>query len=178
MKRTSFALSFLLILFAGGVWAEEIKLTCSTFYTDERIEAENKMLRAGAEKHQQDMVGRAVMSAYKQFTEQCIELGFPAEQHIYIIDKNDLKKYGKYQATATNANCNIQGAQFNIDTFGERLVPMTVTSDSLLIGEKHQQPLLLNRSSLKAYKKTFFGEEYGPFEYSCSLEELKIKKKL
>ena len=178
MNRTSLTLSFLL-LFAGGVAAEELKLTCSSFYTDERIEAENKMLRAGAEKHQQDMVGRALMSAFKQFSEQCIELGFPAEQHIYIIDKNDLKKYGKYQATATNADCKMQGAQFNVDTFGERLVPMTVTSDSLLLGKKHEQPLLLIRSSLKANKKTFFSDkEYGPFDYSCSLEELKIKKKL
>lgn len=144
---------------------ENVEITCSSDYSDKRIRVLNNYFTSP-----DDFVGSAVKKVFRDNTQQCIENFYPAEEYIITFKKSFLDTVGKYSVGMISRYCMFSSTELFREDEYESLQEMHVTNKNITINSDLR--LIIDRKSMQGRKSDIVGgDEYGPFEYKCTLRE-------
>ena len=150
---------------------ENIKITCSSRFTDERVENINIWMQTilkstGIE----SSIEQNIKNRFKKNTEECISKDYPAERYILTFKKAYFDMVGKHSITMQYENCGWLGPQSLYQDEDEILEEMSVTQNYLIMGEGNG--LRINKSTFTGTKFSTYNEvRTGPYPYKCAYKE-------
>tara|TARA_B100001093_G_C26652366_1_gene938059 strand:- start:447 stop:959 length:513 start_codon:yes stop_codon:yes gene_type:complete len=162
----------ILILFSGCSLDkdQQLKLSCETEFTQDKFKNLIYKIKNTNETSKefsiQSTINNSINRVFLENIEECYENNYPYEKHIYIFNKNDLENIGKYNISHSFSYCWLSKREMM-----ESLSEMKVSDNYITFGEN--MPLRVDKKNIFKGKKrsSFENQEFGPFEYECSLSK-------